>query len=162
MPTRDHTLYFGQSSPTFTILGRFEMARDGSVKIAFDGWPSVENFNSGAAPIRRLNAEFRPDAAYRAANKATLDAIRDKALDLLGVGGRGWTLNNFYISTVDKVLHVSATAPEGDNTKNESMSGDKYDLTISTNGELVGLAVTFAWTYGKTHDDFLAAMTPEV
>lgn len=156
---RDHTLYFGQTAAIFTILGRFEMQPE-SLAFAFETWPSVASFNAGDRPAARMSKAFKPSAEDIEANREVLDAIALRVLELADVAGRGFTLQNFYINTVDKVMTVYAVGPEGDETRNISFSGDAYDVTIAENIELVTQATTVAWTHAKMNDAFLAAMVP--
>ena len=154
---RDHTLYHGQETPAFTILSMFQIT-PAAARFAFDTFVSRDGFDAGDAPISRLRKDFEIATADLADDQTkTLAAIDKAVLDILGLGGRGYALENFYINTIDRVLEISA-ASEGDR-RTDSQSGDTYDATIAASQKLVGEALTLAWTYGKENDLYLAGLT---
>lgn len=152
---RDHKQYFGEKAEAFTILGRFEMQPD-RLAFTFETWPSIAAFDDGGSPSPRMARTFEPTAEEQDAKM--LEAIRGKLLDILGVGGRNWTLDNFYISTIDRAAMISASSQDGERL-NFSFSGDSYDKLIAENMGLVGQAMSMAWAHAKANDEYLAALT---
>lgn len=155
---RDHTVYGGETITPFTVLSRLQVTQQGVRQLTFDTFESVASFDAGGNPIPRLQINFVPTAEEMQPYAELLDAIRSKALEILGLGGLDYTLTNLYISTIDKVLEISAVSAADDDRPTDAKSGAAYDATIAANQDLVTEALTVAWTFGKTNDAFLAAM----
>jgi hypothetical protein len=152
---RDHTLYFGQATEAFTILGQFEI-QPTHVRFAFDTFPSIESFDNGGSPLQRLRRSFDLTPEEVVASESVLSPIRQAALNIIGMAGRNWTPANLFINTVNKVLTITGISPAGGESLSASFAGDEYDALIANHLDLVGAVIQFAWTYGKQHDRYLA------
>lgn len=155
---RDHRLYFGQTSPIFTVLGRFDL-QPARLDFSFETWPSVEDFDSGAAPYRPFSKRFELDRDGKFPYAELTSQVEQRALEIIGLGGRGWKVEMLRINTIDKALVISASHPSEKHRRNEDFGGEAYDEVIASNLELVAMVMQTAWTHAKLNDPFLAAMT---
>lgn len=160
MAERDSSLYGLQKLTLVAVLSRLQITDSAVPEIVFDIFPSLAAFAAGdVPPIDRLRLRLTPSSADLEPYTAVINAVRAKALDILGLGGRGYTLTNLFIDTLAKVLVISAESPARDHRPTDVRDGAEYDTTLAANQDLVYEAMGVAWTYGKTHDAFLAAMT---
>lgn len=175
---REHPLYGGRdiTPAPFTIPSHLQITADGVGQVAFDTFKSVADFDAGADAIPRLRVAFVPapteDSVRRIVPysqvffeptdmepyQGVIAAIREKALDIMGLGGRGYTLVSFEIDTVYK--SISMVAQNGKGTYDPLMiTGEDYDTTLAENMDLAQQVIGFAWAFGQ-RDPFLAAMAP--
>lgn len=160
---RDHTRYFGQLANIFTILNEFEN-QPTRLRFNFETFASSEIFDSGAMPPGRLRREFTLESdaleTFSTENSEVLKAIKDTALNIAGVGGRGWDLSYLYISTISKVLLITAENPTNREKTTISKPGAAFDETVQSNLDLIKQAIGITWNYAKSNDGFLNQMTP--
>lgn len=151
-------LYFGQTTTTFTILGEFEM-QPNRLKFNFETFSSVESFESGAKPIERLRKEFLIEGAsfdsFKNSNAEVFASMTEKILIIALVGGRGYKLNRFYISTIAKFLTAATVSPNNNDRPTANKYGDDYDQIIAENLPLIAQVINLTWSYGKANDEFL-------
>lgn len=157
-PNRDQSRYQLQTGQPVTGLGQMTITPS-AVSFAFETWALLDSFTRGDNPIDRLRKQFSLTPDEMTANEAVLDSIREAALVVAEVGGRNFTLMLLAISTVGKTLTVTVQGPDGNETRTLLFDGSRYDDIMTANQALVADALTFAWTYGKTNDDYLAALT---
>lgn len=160
---RNHQNYFGQTADVFTILGEFEL-RERGLRFAFETFSSIAAFDAGAQPLDRLRKEFsfvgESLEDFKSVNESVISAISETALNILGVGGRGWTLQHLYLSTVGKAIVISAIDPAGDEFTTITKQGGAFDAIVEANLDLIAQAIGLTWSHGENNDDFLSSMTP--
>lgn len=179
MAERDASLYGLETITPVVVLSQFQLAESGPTKIAFDVFTSLAEFvanekeavtrqqlvfmpepTADDAPEMMTSASvvhFSPDEMAPYAD--ILNAIRGKALDIVGLSGRGYTLTNFYIDTLGKVMEISADNGKGHRPFNPFTRAE-YDRVLAANMDLAGAAIGMAWAFAKSKDAFLAACQP--
>lgn len=156
MAERDPQYYGGETVTPYIVLSRVKLTGDSVEEIAFETFVSQTAFIAGDAPIPRLHFSFQPEAEEIEPYADVVDSIRNKALDVLGVGGRGFTLVKFDIDTVNKSMSIVADNGKG-RVPNVLITPPEYDDTIQENLPLVSEALTVGKAIAKARDPYLAA-----
>lgn len=177
MANRDASLYGLLTSQPVAVMSKLHISDPGIQLIEFSVFGSKADFvGNKVRPIDELRISLsrnQPDGFLpkRAASYILTDddlapyidiveSIKEKALDVLGYGGRGYKLVTFLISTLDKTMTISAVSPKGGHEPADNWSAEDYDDILAANSDLVTQALPVAIALGMTKDPFLASMTP--
>lgn len=161
MSERDYRNYFGQTAQPFVIVSQFELAEN-FLRIVFDGFSSIEQFNAGDDSLPNLRREFFIDGQNLAELKRNhfeiFDSIKMRVLEIANVPA---DYELIYLNLlIDKwVLVINASRKTRDDSIVRTKTAPEYHDIIANNLELVSQVLTIAWQYGKINDEWLNQLT---
>lgn len=153
---------FIKTGDVFQLVSEFELT-DKQLRIAFDGYPSIDAISSDSLPIPNLRRDFifneiTPIKFEQIQTEfgELLDRIKYQALRIAEVD-ENYTLEFFQILTIKKVMVIHAVK-EGDKV-HRTKTNPEYKQIFAENSELVFEADSIAWQIGKNSDLFLASLS---
>ncbi|MBS1793346.1 MAG: hypothetical protein JSS81_05800 [Acidobacteria bacterium] len=160
MSERDYRNYFGQTANPFVLVSEFELTPL-FLRIAFDGFASIETFDAGAEPLSNLRREFRIDgdefSDLKRNHSDVFDSIRNNCLKIANAP-ENYEFTYLNLLTVRWVLIINATSERRDDLIVRTKTAPEYHLIIAENLQLIAQVLTIAWEYGKTKDEWLRSL----
>ena len=158
---RQADLYFGLAANIYCVPNEFDY-KPNSLVFNFDTWSSVESFEAGDDFIPRLRKSFEISGdewtTVKAENSEMFTAIETIVLDLLRVGGRGYSIEQIFLSAIGKFMIMSASSPDGEHKPFDKFYLSQHDAIIAANYQTIAQATAFMIGYAKQHDNFLDKM----
>jgi hypothetical protein len=172
---RDFTQYGGQTGTDYIekkgkTIRLFEtpvrfILTPQTIHLTFEGWESASAFAAGDKPLpiyRRIFERYGEDfTVVRTAFLEIFEALETNSLSFLEASDEDWQFESLSINTLELRIIVAATHK----TKNKRISEQidteaAFHETKTQHPELVESFFVFAWTFGKTSDEFLASLEP--
>lgn len=154
---RNYLNYNGQVSQPFTALAAF-IKNGSSYTFQFHTWRSTADFNNDAEAFAPLNRTVTPDGTFQTANATLLQQLGTLFLNEMGLGGRGYSLDDVQWLPVARVLTMQAVK-DGNRVTMVKQAGD-YTSFITANATAFQNLNTAVWNYAKANDQFFERMTP--
>lgn len=158
---RDHRNYFGQAAQPFVIVSEFELTTQ-FLRIVFDGFASIEDFDRGAQCLPNLKRQFIIAGdeleAVKRDHHEIFDSIKNAVLVIAGAPA-DYDLTHLNLLIAKWVLVIQATRKTKDDTILRTKTDPEYHQIIAENLPLVAQVLTVAWQYGKENDEWLNSLS---
>ena len=161
MSVREYQNYFGQTATPFVIVSEFELTKT-YLRIVFDGFGSIDRFESGDEPILNLRREFFVEGIQlenlRRNYSEVFEDIKTRTLEI-AQAPLDYELMRLQLFIIKWVLVIQATRSSKDDDILRTKTAPEYHGIIANNLELVGQVLHIAWQYGKENDLWLNQLT---
>jgi hypothetical protein len=156
---RNYLNYSGQTSQPFTVMAAF-IKNGSSYTFQFHTWRSTTDFNEDAEAYPPLNRDVAAKPDFVTTNGTLLTQLGTLFLNEMGLGGRGYTLDDVQWLPVSRVLTMQAI--KGENRVTMIKQAADYQSFVTANLTAFQNLNTAIWNHAKANDSFFERMTPAV
>ena len=155
---RNYLNYAGQVVTPFTIMTAF--VKDGPLYVLeFDTWKDTASFNNDEGPLGQFHRRIEANGGFVTTNQTLLTNLQTLFLNDMGLGGRGYTIDDVQWLRPANTLTAQAVKDNDADRKSSLLQGTAYSTYLATNAASFTALNTACWTYAKTRDEFLGRMT---
>lgn len=131
--------------------------------LLFEAWDSEPEFRAKDDPNPHFRREFPLSGAefisLKESESEVFAAINIKALEFMEISGEDYAITSIRLDINNLFIRAEAKHKHREQTVSRTVSTLEEFVSVKMeNPEFLGLLIIFMWTYGKTHDTFLASL----
>ena len=128
---RNYLNYAGQVVTPFTIMTAF--VKDGPLYVLeFDTWKDTASFNNDEGPLVPFHRRIEANGGFVTTNQTLLTNLQTLFLNDMGLGGRGYTIDDVQWLRPANTLTAQAVKDNDADRKSSLLQGTSYNTYSST------------------------------